>query len=348
MTQEQLKLILDEYYNIPALSSHLVKKLIENYSKYNNSIYFKQIMESDSYSRKDSIGALIDEAIVTDGESLRKATSNDYQNVLKKTGLKPKEIAILNSPLSPVEAYLNTYNDALVNNYNKAQERDDFQKIKEIETVIVEKVGDILERGKALLELENDKTKIDTEELELAKEIYNRLITHPIYNKLKFAEKQFVVQGVIEGQTAKGLLDFFLIDEVNKKIYNIDLKVTKDFVAYYTGFNIPVQMAWYEDLLRQNYPDYEIVSSLLVVEYFKNKRFFKISIDLVEIDNFDLLSAREGGIMKNESIWNKKTNKVRAYLTNDEIEARQKCGFLFEDLYHNDYIYGYKTILKWI
>lgn len=124
----------------------------------------------------------------------------------------------------------------------------------------------------------------------------NILLTHPFtkhhFENTLFADIQyqipiydtieFVVNGITYTVDRKGLLDFFIIDEVHKTVQFKDLKTTSstptEWFKYARQFRYDFQVAWYYDIIQNLFPDYRQLMPELVVYSFAapNKPFTKV------------------------------------------------------------------------
>lgn len=150
------------------------------------------------------------------------------------------------------------------------------------------KYKQILEEGKIMLTPE-DKTKVYNAYVKLLKDAHTRELIHSLEH-----EYQIALYGEIDGVLCKGLIDILKVDKVNKEITPYDLKTTSDytldFPRSYYKYRYDIQGAFYQELIRLNYPDYKV----------NNFRFIVVSLEkndqpyIFEMSDEELFGARNG------------------------------------------------------
>lgn len=167
-------------------------------------------------------------------------TNEDYQNIANAVGFKLKLTQIL----------------------------EDYQKPK-------------YDAYKTSLREAHGKQVISVEDMNTIQAIQQAIISHKLANKLMYGTEDWDVveaesrqDGVVHGKyksiNAIGIIDRLLINHKTKEIVIVDLKTTGDsvylFNSSYNKYQYDRQMAFYYDMLKDQYPDYDIEVYMVVVQ----------------------------------------------------------------------------------
>lgn len=146
-------------------------------------------------------------------------------------------------------------------------------------------------------------------------------------------EKQLELYGHYSSTDQKGLLDLGLFDDKNRIVYPYDIKTVvcmAQFLSNYYKYGYGYQGSWYDDLLKQSYPDYVvkefrfIVTSTTTDEAPMVFRMPKTEIALYAEGGYDRLNRKVIGwketVMDLE--WHRRTGNwsyPRSYYQNKEL-----------------------------
>lgn len=150
-----------------------------------------------------------------------------------------------------------------------------------------------------------NKQIISEEEISISKIVSNNLLNHP-HTSQYFMAKEYESQKLLTGQWGRfkiyGTLDRYNIDTWSKIITPFDIKTTSDYTTNFhksfKRFKYYYQSVIYTELLKQNYPDYQIDTFKFLVEsvkypglplvYSLNEESNEMALNKVQ-ESFDLL-----------------------------------------------------------
>jgi len=258
-----------EYRVDPAISQSDLKTFESDIIRFYNQKILGIVQEKQSDPM--DVGSIID-AIILDPEELKK-----YYVVtdLKATG-KIKEVVDMvwgiccNSPEQSEGEHFSLSLDRYQDHIITAITTMEYQGNWKLET----RIGKIISEGKEYFEQLQEahglhmvgieswntahSTVNDIKEDPFTKDIFEHLSEGPAHLKI---EKKVLLKGRFEDTELKGEIDFLEIDTAAKIIQPWDLKSVKSHTRFrinYRAFKYGRQGAFYTELIRQNYPGYEI------------------------------------------------------------------------------------------
>jgi len=159
------------------------------------------------------------------------------------------------------EDYANVYNKSTLK--TPLEELENSFKIHVDWSKFIKAYKEALEEGKILITSEDRSIVFKAYTALLKDKKTGKLIHNPLLNY------QVPVYGIIDDAECKGLIDILDIDKENKEITIYDLKTMSehalDFPRSYYKYRYDIQGSFYQELVRQNYPDYKINNFKFVV-----------------------------------------------------------------------------------
>lgn len=188
-----------------------------------------------------------------------------------------------------------------------------------------------------------------TQEIELSKRQAEFIRESPHYKFLEGEENLFQVPlfGEYLGVRLKGLLDWLSFDHTKKTIKLIDLKTSHYskpdmFALSCKEYRYDFQMAFYKELIEQNYPDYEVTCYWLVYN-FKKVFLWKVSDLDLEIGRNGItkvFAEYEGSALKSKFFihgWLSALEIYKKSLDNDypdyDVSYYESKGFYNDSIY---------------
>ena len=317
---------VEEYFKTPGLSSSFLKKVIKNdFSK-----------EEDSKEKYVS-GNLVD-ARLTFVEEL-----NNYIGLDVK--YPPPQIkATFDQYLKENNTWDITKLKDLYNDLYNSKRANPWKL-----TTVIKALND--EKHYILNKLKyKDKIVIPKETWDKSIACANSLKEHPLTRKYFESDNKYQVPlfARYRGHYCKGLLDILRINKSKKEIQIVDVKSTDASTKYWPEIarklRADLQLSFYYNLVKINYPSYTQLNPVFLVESVKNPGFPRI----YELDTKHRLIGKEGGIRTRNTI--AVDSMPGLYKSQDVILGYDNAIDIYEKhlamkIHHFDVEYGKKQIL---